>query len=531
MTVTGVAPPSAGRRQWWALVVLALPTFMAAMDITALFLALPHISADLHTSSTQELWITDIYGFLIAGFLVTMGTLGDRVGRRKVLLVGATAFGILSVVAAYSTSPEMLIVVRALLGIAGATIMPSTLAFIMTMFQNPKQMSAAIGVWATSMLAGIAIGPAIGGLLLGAFWWGSVFLVAVPVMLVLLLAGPKLLPDIKNPMAGKLDLLSALLSLLAILPVIYGLKETVSHGWSALPVVVFVLGVAFGVVFVVRQRRLENPLLDLSLFGIRTVSGGLVLGLLFAMIQGGMGLLVTQFLQIVGGYSALQSALWLLIPAGVMIIGIQLTTPISQKVRPGVVLMTGLVIASIGMFLLTQVDAVGGTAMLIIGSSIIYLGGSPIGVLVNQVVMGAAPPERMGSAASLQSTGGELGVALGIATVGTIATGFYTNSLTLPDDVPAEAASTAQESIAAAAATASTQPPDVADGILTAANSAFTSALNSTAAICAVAFLALAVLAYATIRHVPVPAPPPAPPADDAAAGADEKTGEGVVHT
>ncbi|WP_326695936.1 MFS transporter [Streptomyces sp. NBC_01754] len=527
MTGTDVAPPSAGRRHWWALVVLALPTFMAAMDITALFLALPHISADLHTSSTQELWITDVYGFLIAGFLVTMGTLGDRVGRRKVLLIGATAFGILSVVAAFSTSPEMLIIVRALLGVAGATIMPSTLAFIMTMFQDPKQMSRAIGVWATSMLAGIAVGPAIGGLLLGFFWWGSVFLVAVPVMVTLLIAGPKLLPDIKNPMAGKLDLLSVLLSLLAILPVIYGLKETVSHGWAALPVAAAVIGLLCGIAFVVRQRRLENPLLDLSLFGIRTVSGGLVLGLLFAMIQGGMGLLVTQFLQIVGGYSALDTALWLLIPAGVMVIGIQLVTPISQKLRPGVVLVTGLIIASVGMFLLTQVEVVGGTTMLILGNSIIYLGGSPIGVLVNQVVMGAAPPERMGSAASLQSTGGELGVALGIATVGTIATGFYTNSLSLPDDVPAKAADAAQESIASAAATAGDQSPEVASGILSAAQEAFTSALNSTAAVCTVAFLALAVLAYTTIRHVPILAPPPAPPADDAGETADE----GAVHS
>ncbi|MCX5199505.1 MFS transporter [Streptomyces sp. NBC_00249] len=523
MTGTDVAPPSADRRQWWALVVLALPTFMAAMDITALFLALPHISADLHTSSTQELWITDIYGFLIAGFLVTMGTLGDRVGRRKVLLVGATAFGILSVVAAYSTSPEMLIVVRALLGVAGATIMPSTLAFIMTMFQNPKQMGTAIGVWATSMLAGIAVGPAIGGLLLGAFWWGSVFLIAVPVMLALLIAGPKLLPDIKNPMAGKLDPLSVVLSLLTILPVIYGLKETVSHGWSAVPVLVFVLGLAFGVTFTLRQRRLEHPLLDLSLFGIRTVSGGLVLGLMFAMIQGGMGLLTTQFLQIVGGWSALETALWLLIPAGVMVIGIQLTTPISQKVRPGVVLMTGLVIASAGMFLLTQVEVVGGTALLVIATTVVYLGGSPIGVLVNQVVMGAAPPERMGSAASLQSTGGELGVALGIATVGTIATGFYTNALTLPDNVPADAASAAQESIAGAAAVAGNQTPEVAQAVLTAAQEAFTTALNSTAAICGFAFLALAVLAYTTIHRVAAPTPPPAaPPAGEAGKTADE---------
>ena len=512
MNVTGEAPPMAGRREWWGLLVLALPTLLAAMDINVLFLALPHIAADLGASSTEQLWITDIYGFLIAGFLVTMGTLGDRIGRRRVLLIGATAFCILSIIGAYSTSPEMLIIVRALLGVAGATIMPSTLALIMSMFPHPKQMGAAIGVWATAMMAGIALGPTIGGLLLNSFWWGSVFLFAVPIMVLLLATGPKLLPEFKNPAAGKLDPASVLLSLLTILPIIYGLKETVTEGWAAFPVITFVAGVIFGVVFVLRQSRLEHPLLDLRLFGIKAVSGGLTLGLLFAAIQGGTGLLITQYLQIVEGTSALGAALWLLIPAGIMVIGIQLTTPLAQKVRPGVILLVGMVLAAIGMTLLTQVDAVGGLALLIIGASIVFLGGSPIGVLVNQVVMGSSPPERMGNAASLQSTSGELGVALGIAGIGTVATGIYQSSLALPADVPAPVAEAAQESIAGAATVAGSQSGGLGEQILTAAQGAFTEALNTSAVICAIAFAALAVLAFVTLRHIPVPTPPPAPP-------------------
>lgn len=513
MNMTGDgAPPLAGRREWWGLLVLALPTLLAAMDINVLFLALPHISADLGASSTQQLWMTDIYGFLIAGFLVTMGTLGDRVGRRKVLITGAAAFGILSIIAAYSTSPEMLIVVRALLGIAGATIMPSTLALIMSMFPHPKQMGAAIGVWATALMAGIALGPTVGGLLLNSFWWGSVFLLAVPIMVVVLAVGPATLPEFKNPAAGRLDLFSVVLSLAALLPIIWGLKETVTEGWATWPIVSFLFGVVCLIGFIVRQNSLEHPLLDLKLFGIRAVSGGLTLGLLFAAVQGGVGLLMTQHLQLVEGFSPLGAALWLLIPAGVMVIGIQMTTPLAQKIRPGVILTLGMLIAAVGMIFLTQVDAVGGLAMLIIGSSIVFVGGAPIGVLVNQVVMGSAPPEKMGSAASLQSTGGELGVALGIAAIGSLATGVYQSTLTLPSDVPAEAAGTASESVAGAAAVAAEQSPGAAEGILAAAGEAFTSALNTTAGVGAVVFVALALLAYGTLRQIPVPTPPPAPP-------------------
>lgn len=520
MTGNG-APPLAGRREWWGLAVLALPTMLTMMDINVLFLALPHLSADLGASSTEQLWITDIYGFLIAGFLVTMGTLGDRIGRRKVLVTGATAFGILSAIAAFSTNPEMLIVIRALLGIAGATIMPSTLALIMGMFQHPKQMGAAIGVWATSMMAGIALGPVVGGLLLASFWWGSVFLLAVPIMVLVLVFGPILLPEFKNPNAGKLDLVSVLLSLLAILPFIWGLKEVVRSGWAVAPVLVAVAGVLFGVVFVVRQLKLANPLLDVRLFAIKAVSGGLILGLLFAAVQGGTGLLVTQHLQEVEGFTALKSALLLLIPAVIMVIGIQLTNPLSLKVRPGIIMMVGMLIAAVGMLVLSLYDTTSGVAVLILGSSIIFLGGSPIGVLVNKVVMGSAPPEKMGSAASLQSTGGELGVALGIAGLGSIATAAYHSHLTVPAAVTGPAADATRESISSAVQAAGSQPPAVAQDLLSAAGNAFTSALNTTAGICAVVFVALAALAFATLRHIPVPpAPPTGPPPEAAPEGA-----------
>ncbi len=218
----------AGRREWIGLAVLTLPTLLLALDESVLFLALPRLGSDLAPSSAQLLWIMDIYGFMIAGFLVTMGTLGDRIGRRRLLLLGAAGFGVASVVAAYSTSPEMLIVTRALLGIAGATLMPSTLALISNMFRDPQQRSLAIGGWMAAFTGGFMIGPLIGGTLLEHFWWGSVFLMGVPVMALLLAVGPVLLPEYRAAEAGRLDLVSVALSLAAILPVIYGLKQNCS---------------------------------------------------------------------------------------------------------------------------------------------------------------------------------------------------------------------------------------------------------------------------------------------------------------
>jgi len=217
------AQQPASRREWLGLAVLVLPTLLLALDMTVLHLAAPHLSADLQPSSTELLWILDIYGFMVAGFLITMGTLGDRIGRRRLLLLGALAFGVASVAAAFSTSSVMLIVMRALLGIAGATLMPSTLSLIRNMFHVERERTLAITVWMTGFIVGSAIGPLVGGLMLEFFWWGSVFLLGVPVMALLLLAGPFLLPECRDEQAGRLDVVSALLCIVALLLVIYGL--------------------------------------------------------------------------------------------------------------------------------------------------------------------------------------------------------------------------------------------------------------------------------------------------------------------
>jgi DHA2 family multidrug resistance protein-like MFS transporter len=306
--MTVVVTRRAGRRTWIGLAVLALPCLLYAMDLTVLNLAVPHLSADLQPSSTRLLWIVDIYGFLVAGSLVTMGTLGDRIGRRRLLLIGAAAFGAASVLAAWSTSAQMLIAARALLGVAGATVAPSTLSLIRTMFLDPRQRTVAVSVWITSFSVGGAIGPLLGGVLLEWFWWGSVFLLAVPVMALLLVLGPLLLPEFRDPQAGRLDLLSAALSVAAVLAVIYGLKRLAQDGLGWPPALWILAGLAVGVAFVRRQQRQADPLLDLRLFRNPAFSAALTTNLLSFFVGFGALLFIAQYLQLVLGYPRLRPA-------------------------------------------------------------------------------------------------------------------------------------------------------------------------------------------------------------------------------
>jgi MFS transporter, DHA2 family, multidrug resistance protein len=495
--------PKAGRREWIGLAVLALPCLLYSMDLTVLELAVPKLSADLKPTSSQLLWIMDIYGFLLAGFLITMGTLGDRIGRRRLLLIGAAAFGVASVAAAFSSSAEMLIATRALLGVAGATLAPSTLSLIRNMFLDPDQRAFAIGVWATSFAAGAAIGPLAGGVLLEFFWWGSVFLLAVPVMALLLVLGPLLLPEFRDPGAGRLDLTSAALSLAAVLAVIYGLKQVAQDGVGWLPALSIAAGVVVGAVFVRRQQDLADPLIDLRLFRIPAFGASLAAFLLSIFVIAGIFFFIAQYLQLVLGLSPLVAGLWTLPSAGGLVAGSMLAPLVARRVRPAFVMAGGLALSAVGFGMLTQVDAASGFGVLVAGSVVLALGAAPVGTLATDVIVGSAPPERAGAASGISETSAEFGGALGIATLGSIGTAVYRSEVAnaIPNDLPSGAAEAARDTLGGAVAAADELPDRLGAGLLVAAREAFTHGLQLTAITSAALTLGMAILAVALLRH------------------------------
>jgi MFS transporter, DHA2 family, multidrug resistance protein len=519
MTTTEIR--QAGRREWIGLAVLALACLLYVMDLTVLHLAVPSISEDLKPSSTQLLWIIDIYGFMVAGFLITMGTLGDRIGRRKLLLIGAAAFGALSLLAAFSTSPEQLIVSRALLGIAGATLAPSTLSLIFSMFPDPKQRAIAIGVWISAFSAGSAIGPVLGGILLEHFWWGSVFLLALPVMALLLVLGPIVLPEYRDPDAGRLDLASALMSLVAILALIFGLKQIAQDGFGPLPIASIALGLAVGFVWARRQLSLADPMIDLRLFRIPSFSASLVINFLGIFVAVGYFLFVAQYLQLVVGLSPLQAGLWSVPSAIGFIVGSNLAPRIVQRVRPAYVMGGGLAIAAIGLALLTQVAGSDGLATVIAGSVVISLGLGPVLSLTTELIVGSAPPERAGAASGISETGAELGGALGISILGSIGIAIYRNDVAngLPAGVPAEAATIARDTLGGAVGVAGQLPGQLGTAVLEVAREAFVQGMQVAAGISAVMAIAVAVVAVVVLRDMTSGAEP------DATTDADEGRG------
>ncbi|WP_371581535.1 MFS transporter [Streptomyces sp. NBC_01314] len=481
--------------RWLALSVLVLAVLLVAVDATVLGLATPYISEDLKPSGTQLLWIGDVYSFVIAGLLVSAGSLGDRIGRKKLLLVGATAFGAISVLNAYATTPEMMIVARALLGVAGATLMPATLALIRNLFHDPRERSLAIGIWGATASAGTAVGPVVGGFLLEHFWWGSVFLINLPVMAVLVLVGVKLLPESRHPSPGPWDVLSVGLSLVGMIGVVYAVKETATHGVDGNALAAGLFGIAGLSLFVRRQLTLPHPLLDMRLFRNRGFSGAVLADLLTILGLSGLVFFLSQFLQLVQGRRPLEAGLAELPAAvGAVVAGL-LAGAAARRFSVRSVVAGGLAAIGVALALLTLVDR--STGYPLIGAALLIVGvGAGFSFTVTaDVILSSVPKEQAGSASAVSETAYELGAALGIAVLGSIVTGVY-RDFAAPAGTPAEA----RESLGGAMEAAAGMPSNAAQEMLASAQAAFVDGLAIAAGAGAAVLLATAAAAWFLLR-------------------------------
>jgi DHA2 family multidrug resistance protein-like MFS transporter len=416
-------------REWVGLAIIALPCIVYAMDLTILNLAVPSLSADLKPSAAQLLWIVDIYGFLAASSLLIMGTLGDRIGRRKVLLIGSACFAVLSLIAAFSRTPAMLIAARALLGIAAATMAPSTLSLISNMFRDDREKTFAVSIWVASFSLGGTIGPAIGGVILAHFWWGAVFLAPVPVMALLLIAGPLLLPEHKSAQAGRLDLASAALSVVSVLPIVYGIKLAAEGGSLYGAGLAAVVGLLFGAFFLRRQANLTNPLLDLRLFRRPAVATALAIYAVDFFVGFGILIIVAQYLQLVLQLAPLQAGLWST-PVGFgFVAGSLLTSPALKLARPAYVLGGGLALGAVGLGVMAWAVHTHSLALIVIGNVMFSMGTAPCTAIIAGLVVSSAPEDQSGAASALSEVASELGGALGIALLGSLVTAVYRSAL------------------------------------------------------------------------------------------------------
>jgi len=493
------AHPAGARARWLALAVLVLAVLLVGVDATVLGLATPFLSEDLKPSSTELLWIGDIYSFVIAGLLVSMGSLGDRIGRKKLLLTGSVAFGAVSALTAYAGSPGTMIIWRALLGVAGATLMPSTLALIRNIFPDPRERSLAVGIWGAMASAGAAVGPVVGGFLLEHFWWGSVFLINLPVMAVLVLVGAKLLPESRNPDPGPWDLPSVGLSMVGIVAVVYAVKELAAYGprWDIAAAAVVGLAALFA--FVRRQLRLAYPLLDMRLFRHAGFTGAVIADLLTILGLSGLVFFLSQFLQMVQGRTPLQAGLAELPAAlGAVTAGL-LAGRAARRFSVRSAVSGGL--GAVGIALAACVGLQASTGYWLLGPVLLVVGiGAGLSFTVTaDVILSSVPKEQAGAASAVSETAYELGAALGIALLGSVVTGFY-REFTVPPGVPDSAAAAAHDSIGGAVETAAHLPHEVGQRLLTVAQNAFTDGLQVAAGVGATILLAASVLAWRLLR-------------------------------
>ena len=471
-------------RRWTALLVLVLPVLLISIDMSVLGIAVPALSADLQPSSNQLLWIIDLYSFLLAGLLIFSGSLGDRIGRKRILLIGAPLFGAASLVAAFSTSPEMLIVGRALLGIGGATLMPSTLGLIRAIFPDRTERRTAIAVWATAFSGGAALGPVVGGVMLENFWWGSVFLLNVPVIVVFLLAAPFLLPEAKDPNPGPFDPTSVVLSIAGMIGLVYALKTGVK-GVDGTVLAALVIGLVALTWFVTRQRRRADPMIDVSLFANFAFTSAVSINVISVFAFMGLLFFLPQYLMLVRGMGPAEAGLWMLPLAVAAVVGTLLAPPLARIVSVRAVIMSGLALVIVGFVIGTRLDTAETLLLFTLLSALFGIGVGLAETLTNDVILTAAPSERASAAAAISETGYEFGGAMGTAVLGTAGMAVYSSRVLETASLPgmdAASADAASQTLAAAHEVAETLP-DAGARLLEIADSAFLAGMDLVAAI------------------------------------------------
>ncbi|WP_129358346.1 MFS transporter [Rothia uropygioeca] len=493
-------PPPLHDRRWIALVVLMLPVLLVAVDNTVLAFALPPISAALNPTGTQLLWIVDVYSLVLAGLLVPMGSLGDRIGRRRLLLIGSTGFTIISVAAAFAPSPGWLIAARAAMGLFGSVLMPATLSLIRNIFVEPNERRKAIAIWAAGFSGGAALGPILGGFLLEHFYWGSIFLLAVPMLVPLLVFGPLLVPESKDPNPGRIDIPSIFLVMATMTPLVYGIKAFASDGFGIDALLCLVVAVGSGIWFVRRQLGRHDPMLDVRLFTNSVFSGAVSANLLSVFSLVGFLYFVSQHLQLISGMTPMQAGVVLIPGLAATIVAGLAVVPIVRRFKPSHVVAGGLTLNAVGFGIMAVAGPAGSDLGLILAFVVLGAGIGAAETISNDLILAAVPAHKAGAASAISETAYETGAVLGTAVLGSILNAAYRTNVTVPSEVPESARSTARETLGGATEVASQIGGPAGDALLRSARSAFDSGVALTSGIGVVLMIAAAIIALRTLR-------------------------------
>ncbi|MEU1754548.1 MFS transporter [Micromonospora matsumotoense] len=476
-------------RRWAILGVLVISLLVVVLDNTILNVALRTLADPVHGlgASQGELeWAINSYTLVFAGLLFTFGVLGDRAGRRRFLLVGLVLFGLSSLLSAYAQSPGQLIAARALMGIGGAAIMPVTLSIISNVF-DPRERGRAIGVWAGAVGLAVAIGPILGGVLLEHFWWGSVFLINVPVVVLGVLLVALLVPESRDPRPGRVDVLGVLLSVVGLVALTYGIIDGGEHGFGRPTVWAAILGgVAVLAWFVAHERRSEHPSLDVRLFRVpRFAAPVAIVGLVFFAAMGVM-FFSSFYMQLVRGYSPLETGLFFLPFAGAQLVFAPRSAAMVRRYGGRAVATVGLVLTSVALAAFAFIDVDTPIWVVLVAFFLQGVGMANIMPPATESIMSALPREKAGVGSAVSNTVRQVAGALGVAILGSVLSAVYRQDIAATaDSLPAPAREAATESVSGAYAAAAQVGP-AAPKLIAAANDAFVSAMHSAAAISAV---------------------------------------------